>query len=128
MQMFDYMKVTLGQEDEFLANSIFLVILQQASNYMDSKTLIEKVCRTSGTDKAQAERILSALCDILISSAVEMDVTAIPGFGNFEPKKRLERVMAVPSTGKRMLLPPKIYLSFKPSAILKQQLRESKLV
>lgn len=91
---------------------------------MDSKTLIDKVCRESGTDKKDAEAMLSALSEMLKRTETGLDTIAIPGFGNFEPKKRLERVMAVPSTGKRLLLPPKISLTFKPSAMLKQQLRE----
>lgn len=52
-----------------------------------------------------------------------MDIVTLPGFGNFEAKKRLERVMVMPGTGKRMLLPPKMVLTFKPSAILKQKMK-----
>lgn len=56
--------------------------------------------------------------------AREMDVVSVPGFGSFEPRKRLERISFQPSTGKRLLIPPKIVLGFRPSAVLKQKVKE----
>lgn len=93
---------------------------------MDNKTLIDTISRNTALGKKETARLLESLADIIRDTASDMDSIAIPAFGTFEPKKRLERVMAVPSTGKRLLIPPKITLSFRPSAILKQQLRESK--
>ena len=46
------------------------------------------------------------------------------GFGTFEVKKRLERVMVNPSTGLRMLVPPKLVLNFKPAATIKGHVRK----
>ena len=43
-------------------------------------------------------------------------------FGNFEVKKRLERVIVNPTTGQRMLVPPKLVVAFKPSQILKAKI------
>lgn len=93
---------------------------------MDNKTLIDTVSRNTSIEKKETGRLIEALAVAIRNSAIEMDSVAIPSFGTFEPKKRLERVMAVPSTGRRLLLPPKISLTFRPSTILKQQLRESK--
>lgn len=62
-----------------------------------------------------------ALVGLLSEKGAEMDVVAVPGFGTFEPKKRLERINVHPASGKRMLLPPKIVMNFKPSALLKQK-------
>lgn len=93
---------------------------------MDNKTLIDTVSRNTSIEKKETGRLIEVLAVAIRNSAIEMDSVAIPSFGTFEPKKRLERVMAVPSTGRRLLLPPKISLTFRPSTILKQQLRESK--
>lgn len=90
---------------------------------MDNKTLIDMASRRSGINRKEATAILAALAQAVQDAAAQMDTVAIPSFGNFEPKKRLERVMAVPSTGRRLLLPPKISLSFRPAAAFKQQLR-----
>ena len=45
------------------------------------------------------------------------------GFGTFEVKKRLERIIVSPSTGQRMLVPPKLVLGFKPVTTLKERLK-----
>jgi nucleoid DNA-binding protein len=52
-----------------------------------------------------------------------MDSVFVPSFGTFEPKKRNERVMIHPSSGRRMLVPPKVALSFKVSKVLKSKLK-----
>jgi DNA-binding protein HU-beta len=48
---------------------------------------------------------------------------ALQGFGTFEVKKKLERVSVNPVTQQRMLIPPKLVLSFKPSNILKEKFK-----
>lgn len=53
-----------------------------------------------------------------------MDSVSIQGFGTFEPRKKLERIAVNPATGKRMLIPPKIVLSFKPGINIKNKLKE----
>lgn len=47
----------------------------------------------------------------------------VPGFGTFEVKKRLERVVVIPGTDKRMLVPPKLILAFRPVAAIKEELK-----
>ena len=47
----------------------------------------------------------------------------IQGFGQFELKKKAERVMIMPGSGKRMLIPPKLTVNFKPSQQLKDRWR-----
>ena len=53
----------------------------------------------------------------------EGDMVSMPGFGTFEPKKRMEREAVHPSSGKRILIPPKLTMVFKPSTLLKQKIR-----
>ena len=56
----------------------------------------------------------------------EMEIRRTPevvGFGNFEAKKKNERVVVNPSNGKRMLVPPKVVLAFKVSNVLKNRLK-----
>ena len=38
-------------------------------------------------------------------------------------KKRMERIVVNPSTGMRMLVPPKLVLGFKPNASIKEKLK-----
>ena len=58
-----------------------------------------------------------------VTSALEDEATiSISSFGNFEVKKRLERVIVNPTTGQRMLVPPKLVVGFKPSQGLKSKI------
>lgn len=90
---------------------------------MDYKTFIDTLSKRINACKDETSEMVASLCSVITDCAIEGDVVTFPGFGNFEPKKRNERVSVHPSTGKRMLLPPKITLSFKPSTLLKQKVR-----
>ncbi|MGN1244462.1 MAG: HU family DNA-binding protein, partial [Alloprevotella sp.] len=48
---------------------------------------------------------------------------AIQGFGSFEVKKKMERIVVNPATKQRKLIPPKLVMGFKPSAVLKEKLK-----
>ena len=54
---------------------------------------------------------------------LEDDTVLVPNFGTFEVKKRMERIIINPSTHKRMLVPPKLVLGFKPIPSIKEKLK-----
>lgn len=89
---------------------------------MDNKTLIETVASRLSLNKEEAVALQAALASVIADSLLEGDSVAIPSFGNFETKKRQERVSVHPATGKRLLVPPKIVAAFRPSAVLKSRL------
>lgn len=88
---------------------------------MERRNFIDILSARAGISRDEAERLTDALRDIVASRVSEGDSVALPGFGSFEPKKRLERVSVHPATGRRLLVPPKISLIFRPSAVLKQK-------
>ena len=90
---------------------------------MDNKQLQETLAKRMGRDNADRSKLLEALVTTIKDHCGELDSIAIPGFGTFEAKKKLERIVVNPGTGKRMLVPPKITLSFKPSALLKSKIK-----
>lgn len=90
---------------------------------MDNKKLIETVAANLGRSKADVGKLIEALAGVMRTRCGELDSVVVPGFGTFEPKKRNERVMIHPSTGKRMLVPPKVVLGFKVSNVLKAKLK-----
>lgn len=51
------------------------------------------------------------------------NVIAIQGFGTFEVKKKVERISVSPTTKQRMLVPPKLVLTYKPSMLLKEKFK-----
>lgn len=49
----------------------------------------------------------------------EGNIVNVQGFGSFEVKKKAERISVNPTTKLRMLIPPKLALTFKPTSNLK---------
>lgn len=90
---------------------------------MDNRTFIDVLSQRINAGKEETSEMVASLCRVLVDNALAGDSVTFPGFGNFEPKKRDERIAIHPSSGKRMLIPPKITLSFRPSTLLKQKVR-----
>lgn len=54
----------------------------------------------------------------------EMDTLSIQGFGSFEVKKKQERLTIHPVSGKRLLVPPKLILSFISGKSFKEKIKD----
>ena len=91
---------------------------------MDSKSFIETLAKRLGTDEDSIVFLTSALARSLTRACADGQSVAIAGFGTFEAKVRRERIAQHPATGHRVLLPPKTVLQFKPSAVLKQKVKD----
>lgn len=90
---------------------------------MDNKQLLDIISKRMGRSNVDVNKLMDALITTVKEGCGELDSIAIPGFGTFEAKKKLERIVVNPGTGKRMLVPPKIAISFKPSTILKSKIK-----
>ena len=92
---------------------------------MDSKTLFSIIAERTGREPEEVELLARNLGEVIADAVRDGDSVAVPSFGTFEQKKRMERVTVHPSTGKRILVPPKISVVFKPSALLKQKIKNN---
>ncbi|MBD5172481.1 MAG: HU family DNA-binding protein [Bacteroidales bacterium] len=91
----------------------------------DHKDIIDELCKRLNRPAEDIEFLIDEFA-YLVSESVKSDTAvSVPSFGNFEPRKRLERVVVHPSTGKRLLIPPRLTLNFRPSALLKQKIRNN---
>ena len=90
---------------------------------MDYKTFLDTLSQRVNAGKDETSEMVTAFCQVLTEAALDGDSVTFPGFGSFEPRKRIERIALHPSSGKRMLIPPKITLTFRPSTLLKQKVR-----
>lgn len=90
---------------------------------MDNKQLQETIAKRMERSSADVAKLMEAFVTTVRERCSELDSIAIPGFGSFETKKKLERIVVNPGTGKRMLVPPKITLTFKPSTLLKSKIK-----
>lgn len=74
----------------------------------------------------ETQMMTYSLVDALNEVFQRGDAVSINGFGTFEIKKRLERIIVSPTTKKRMLVPPKLVLAFKPVQSMKEKLKNGK--
>ena len=70
----------------------------------------------------EVNELTSTLLGEIEKRPVDEDFIVIPEFGTFEVKKKLERVVVNPVTKQKMLIPPKMVVTFKPSGSLKQKI------
>ena len=89
---------------------------------MNNKEFISELAKRSNLSLKETSAMMAGLTSEMASYLEEEATISIVGFGNFEVKKKLERVVINPSTKQRMLIPPKMVLNFKPSVNLKEKL------
>ena len=89
---------------------------------MNNKEFVTEIAGKLGMTISQVTSLMSGLTNEMASHFEEETQVSIVNFGSFEVKKKLERVIINPSTKQRMLVPPKMALSFKPSIMLKEKL------
>lgn len=90
---------------------------------MDNKTFIERLAERCDLDRDTVVNLTETFCDVMVDTMVDNDSVTVASFGSFDPRLKTERVVVHPSTGRRMLVPPKLTITFKPSALLKQKVK-----
>ena len=91
---------------------------------MNKTELIALVADKAGSTQVQAEAIINAFADVVTETLAERkEKVVVTGFGTFEVKKKMERISVNPSTQQRMLIPPKLVLTYKPSITLKEKFK-----
>ncbi len=90
---------------------------------MEYKSLSDQLSAVCSIPQEKVDSLFNALTNVIGEAASQMEVVSFPSFGNLEPKKRTDRISINPATGKKMLIPPKIVLGFRPSTLLKQKIR-----
>lgn len=91
---------------------------------MNNKGFIAELSRRTGFTQDDTQKMVSTVIDTMNDAFQRGDTVSVPKFGTFEVKKRLERIVINPGTKQRMLVPPKLVLSFKPIASIKEKLKK----
>lgn len=90
---------------------------------MNNKEFTSELAERLGyTIKDTSELIGSLLSDIT-EELEEGNAVAVQGFGTFEVKKKAERISMNPVTKQRLLVPPKLVLTYRPSNALKDKFK-----
>ena len=90
---------------------------------MTNKDYILELAEQTGYSPEDTQKMVNVIVETMGDNFQEDNVVVVPTFGTFEVKKKMERVMVNPSTGQRMLVPPKLVLNFKPNANWKEQIK-----
>ena len=91
---------------------------------MNNKEFIAELARRNNLKAADAQQLVNTLLGAMCENFQEGNAVQLPNFGVFEVKKKLERVIVNPSTGQRMLVPPKLTLAFKPTVQMKEKIKK----
>lgn len=86
---------------------------------MNRKELVDELATRSGCSKADAERGLSAMLDIISDTLKKGDGITLVGFGTFEVRKRAARTGRNPKTGEALKIKATKVPAFKAGAGLK---------
>ena len=90
---------------------------------MNNKEFISELSRRLSYSNKDATRLVSSVLSIMTQELQDGKSVTIQGFGTFEVKKKLERISVNPATQQRMLIPPKLVLTYKPSITLKEKFK-----
>jgi DNA-binding protein HU-beta/integration host factor subunit alpha len=90
---------------------------------MNNKDFIAELADRTGYSVEDAQQMVDIVIETMGDHFLEDDSVLIPNFGTFEVKKKMERIMVNPSTGQRMLVPPKLVLNFKPNVGWKERVK-----
>ena len=76
-----------------------------------------------GRSSKETSDLVASLLSGMTRQLEEGNTVYIQGFGTFEVKKKVERISVNPVSKQRMLVPPKLVLSYKPNASLKDKFK-----
>ena len=93
---------------------------------MNRKELIDALATKTGSSKADADRNITALIDIITATLKKGDPVALVGFGTFEVRKRAARIGRNPKTGAELKIKAAKVPAFKPGAPLKAAVNGTK--
>lgn len=90
---------------------------------MNNKEFTSELAERLGYTIKDTFELMNSLLSSMTQELEEGNVIAIQGFGSFEVKKKAERISINPASKQRMLVPPKLVLSYRPSNTLKDKFK-----
>jgi nucleoid DNA-binding protein len=91
---------------------------------MNSTEFTTTLAKRLDLSRLEAGIRLDDLLSVISTELTNGRVISITNFGNFEVKKRNERISVHPVTGNRILLPSKRVVKFKPSVSFNKKIKD----
>lgn len=91
---------------------------------MSSKTvtradLVEALARRANMQRADANRLLTRMLEMMQDALVEGETVKLSRFGNFNVRAKRQRIGRNPKTGEEVPITPRRVVTFRPSQMLR---------
>lgn len=91
---------------------------------MNHKELIAAMAARMDVPKSVVSDLLETTIETCTDLLSEGHTIGFQSFGNFEVRKKEERLSVHPATQVRTLIPPKLVVNFKQSSVIKEKLKD----
>ena len=90
---------------------------------MNNKEFTSELAERLGYTIKDTSELMNSLLSSMTQELEEGNMIAVQGSGSFEVKKKAERISINPASKQRMLVPPKLVLSYRPCNTLKDKFK-----
>lgn len=92
---------------------------------MSSKTitradLVEALAKRANMQRADANRLLTRMLEMMQDALVDGDTVKLSRFGNFNVRTKRQRIGRNPKTGEEVPITPRRVVTFRPSQMLRE--------
>lgn len=81
--------------------------------------LVEALAKRANMQRADANRLLTRLLEMMQDSMVQGDAVKLSRFGNFNVRAKRQRIGRNPKTGEEVPITPRQVVTFRPSQMLR---------
>lgn len=81
--------------------------------------LVEALAARTNMQRADANRLLTRMLDMMQEALIEGDTVKLSRFGNFNVRAKRQRIGRNPKTGEEVPITPRRVVTFRPSQMLR---------
>lgn len=82
--------------------------------------LVEALAKRANMQRADANRLLTRMLEMMQDSMVDGDTVKLSRFGNFNVRAKRQRIGRNPKTGEEVPITPRRVVTFRPSQMLRE--------
>jgi integration host factor subunit alpha len=82
--------------------------------------LVEALAKRTNMQRADANRLLTRMLEMMQDAMVEGDTVKLSRFGNFNVRAKRQRIGRNPKTGEEVPITPRRVVTFRPSQMLRE--------
>ena len=91
-----------------------------ASKTVTRADLVEALARRANLQRADANRLLTRMLEMMQDALVDGDTVKLSRFGNFNVRTKRQRIGRNPKTGEEVPITPRRVVTFRPSQMLRE--------